>query len=315
MTHSLRYVLVGLLILAATRVVVEGQDASVYNDNVVIVLDGSGSMKEPMDSHGMTKMMAAKEALRSVLSQLPVTTQVGLLVFSSSTNQDWLYPLGPQDTQGLEAAIDSIRPGGGTPLGEYIKMGADRLLQQRAGQYGYGSYRLLIVTDGEARDGRLVDHYAGEVMARGVTIDVIGVKMKKDHTLATKAHSYRRADDPASLTKAIAAVMAEVSAADASDATGENAFEILAALPAEVAQVMVQSLAASGNHAIGETPSVQAQAGEGGRRTAPSATGGPPPLSKIDSNTPGIGAFMTVMGMIAIVAVGLAVWRVRSRIR
>ncbi len=313
MIHSLRFAFVGLLILAATQVAALGQE--VYNDNVVIVLDGSGSMKEPMDSHGTTKMMAAKQALHSVLSQLPGTTHVGLLVFTNNTSQDWLYPLGPQDAQQLAAAIDSIQPGGGTPLGKYIKKGADRLLQQRARQFGYGSYRLLIVTDGEARDDRLVDRHAGEVMARGFTIDVIGVKMKKDHTLATKVHSYRRADDPASLTKAIAAVMAEVSAADTSDATGENAFEILAPLPAEVARAMVQSLAASGNHGIGEAPPVQSQADDGGRRTAPSpsTTGGPPPLSEIDSSTPGIVGFVAVVCVIAIIAVGLAVWRIRSR--
>jgi len=312
MTHSLRSVLVGLLILAATHVVALGQE--VYSDNVVIVLDGSGSMQDPMDSHGMTKMMAAKEALHSVLSQLTATTHVGLLVFTNNTRQDWLYPLGPQDAQQLGAAIDAIQPGGGTPLGEYIKKGADRLLQQRAKQFGYGSYRLLIVTDGEAQDDRLVDRHAGEIMARGVTIDVIGVKMKKDHTLATKVHSYRRADDSASLTKAIAAVMAEVSAADTSDATGENAFEILAPLPAEVARAMVQSLAASGNHAIGEAPPVQAQANDIGRRTSPSKTVGTPPPAEIDSSISGIFVFAAGVCVIAIVLIGLAAWRVRGRL-
>ncbi len=313
MIPALRLVLVGLPILAATQVAVEGQE--VYSDNVVIVLDGSGSMKEPMDLHGMTKMRAAKEALHSVLSQLPATTHVGLLVFSNSTNQDWLYPLGPQDPQKLKAAIDSIQPGGGTPLGEYMKKGADRLLQQRAGQFGYGSYRLLIVTDGEARDELLVDRHAAEAMARGITIDVIGVRMKKDHTLATKVHSYRRADDPASLTKAIAAVMAEVSAADTSDATGENAFEILAPLPPEVARAMVQSLAVSGNHEIGEPPPVPVRANAGVPRTVPPAskTKVPPPLSEIDSSAPGIVGFVATVCVIAIITVGLVVWRIRSR--
>ena len=35
---------------------------------------------------------------------------------------------------------------------------------------------------------------------------IIGVNMKSDHTLATKVHSYRRADDPSSLTKAFSDV-------------------------------------------------------------------------------------------------------------
>ena len=314
MTRSLPSILVGILMLGTTQVVVEGQE--VYSDNVVIVLDGSGSMKEPMRSGGMAKMAAAKQALHAVLSQLPGTTQVGLLVFSASTRKDWLYPLGPQDAKRLEAAIDSIRPGGGTPLGEYIKKGADRLLQQRAKQFGYGSYRLLIVTDGEAQDERLVDRHAGEVMARGITIDVIGVRMKTDHPLATKVHSYRRANDPASLTQAIADVMAEVSGTDTSDAAGENAFGVLAAVPPEIAQAMVQSLATSGNHPIGEAPRAEHGAGEGGRKGAPppAANGGRAPSPQVDSGSTGIGILLAAAAVVSLIVLALVVRRLKGSV-
>ena len=119
-----------------------------YN-NVVIVLDASGSMNDVMRGTTVQKMKAAKSALIKVIDQIPENTNVGLLVFGSSNVQDdWVYPLGPINREMLETAIQLPMPEGRTPLGAYIKKGADRLLDQRKKQFGYGTYRLLVVTDG-----------------------------------------------------------------------------------------------------------------------------------------------------------------------
>lgn len=224
-----------------------------YRDNVVIVLDASGSMKQRMRGSGVQKMEAAKAALKSVLQNLPPTTHIGLLVFSAKNlRNDWVYPLGPREEERLLEAIDQPIPESGTPLGEYIKMGADRLLEARAQQYGYGTYRLLIVTDGNANDPELVNRYTPEVLARGILVDVIGVDMKTDHTLASMAHSYRRANDPDSLERAIREVFAELSS-DTGDFSMEEAFELIAPFPVECAEAALQALSTSGNWPIGET--------------------------------------------------------------
>ena len=76
-----------------------------------------------------------------------------------------------------------------------MKKGADTLLKARKSQYGYGSYRLLVVTDGEASDPGLVERFTPDIISRGIITDVIGVDMNKAHTLATKVHSYRSAND------------------------------------------------------------------------------------------------------------------------
>jgi len=212
--------------------------APLDHGNVVILLDASGSMGRPMADSQMTKMAAAKAALRETLTQAPPDTHIGLLVFS------------PREDARLLEAIDAPSPGGGTPLGKYIRRAADRLLEQRARQRGYGAYRLLIVTDGEADDPDKVDRYTAEILARGVTMDVIGVDMKSDHTLAAKAHSYRRANDPESLRKAVADVFAEVADAGG-DAAAENAFAEIAPIPSEIAAAMLEALARSGNEPIG----------------------------------------------------------------
>ncbi|MCS1408673.1 MAG: hypothetical protein M2R45_01849 [Verrucomicrobia subdivision 3 bacterium] len=248
-------VLIALLSLSPLTVAQERQieTSAEYHDNVVIVLDASGSMKQRMRSSGINKMNAAKAALKAVLKNVPETTHIGLLVFSANNLEDhWVYPLGPRDESRLIAAIDRPQANHGTPLGEYIKIGTDRLLEARTQQYGYGTYRLLIVTDGDANDPELVDLYTPEVLARGITMDVIGVDMDQDHTLATMAHSYRRANDPDSLKKAIQEVFAELST-DSGDFSMDEAFELIAPLPIECAAAALQALSAAGNQPIGES--------------------------------------------------------------
>ena len=228
-------------------------------DHVVVVLDASGSMKQKMPGSDQTKMEAAKDALIGVLGNIPQSTHVGLLVFSAANIKDhWVFPLGKRDDAALLPAIRSIKPNRGTPLGQYIKIGADRLLEERKTQFGYGTYRLLVVTDGEANDKNLVDKYTPEVLSRGLRVDVIGVAMNTDHTLATKVHTYRRANDASTLKQAIAEVFAEVGSQQGNQAD-EDAFDLLEPLPTEFASIAIASLSNSGNDPIGNTSNAPQQ--------------------------------------------------------
>jgi len=253
-------------------------------DNVVIVLDGSGSMARPLPGANTDKMTAAKAALKQVLQTVPQETHIGLLVFSAKgIEDDWVYPLGPREDAKLTEAIDRPRPGNDTPLGAYIKKGADRLLEQRAKQFGYGTFRLLIVTDGEATDPKVMERNTPEVIARGITVDVIGVAMNQRHTLATKVHSYRSANDPASLKRALAEVFGEIGGRG-DDTTATEAFSELGSIPSEIAQAMIQALSSSGNHPIGERPrpsqpAVVAPAPAPAAQPGPSAQAAPPPVA------------------------------------
>ncbi len=223
------------------------------HDNIVILLDSSGSMAERMPGTRQDKLTAAKTALKEVLQRLPASTHVGLLVFGGGHQRadDWVYPLGPREDTRLIRAIDGMHADGGTPLGAYIKRAADRLLEERARQLGYGTFRLLIVSDGEAQDQELVNRYTPEVMSRGITVDVIGVAMARRHTLATRAHSYRAANDSESLRRALHEVLGEVGGS-VDDLAGADAFGQLAPIPTEVAAAALHTLATPGNQPIGE---------------------------------------------------------------
>lgn len=275
------------------------------NQNVVIVLDDSGSMGEALRSdRRTTKIDAARAALRTVLEQLPDDSQVGVLVLNGEQDP-WLMPLAPIDKAKVNSLVSRIRAGGGTPLGRSMKIAADALLQARSKQH-YGTYKLLIVTDGEAGDNELVEQYLPDIVSRGLVLDVIGVDMKQNHSLATKVQTYRRADDARSLEQAISDVVLGESSADASDA-GESDFEILNGLSSEVATEILATLAEQGNHPIGQQDRT---ASFGAAETVPAPSG---PVATVPHGssrqvtppTRGAGTFGAIFGSLCVCSVAM----------
>lgn len=216
------------------------------DSTVVVILDDSGSMKQPMSS-GMLRIDAAKQALTSVLSQLPPDTRVGVLTLNTKLNGvHWIVPIGKIGDTDWRERVGRIKAEGGTMLGEFSKVGADELLKLRASGR-YGSYRLLIVTDGEASDPAVLGSYLPDIMSRGLTLDVIGVSMASEHSLARLAHSYRSADDAEALTAAISEVFAETTGDDQSS---QSDFDLLQGLPDGVSEEVIKSLMVVRNEPI-----------------------------------------------------------------
>lgn len=218
--------------------------------NIVVVLDGSGSMGERFSKSNerITRMEAAKKALVQILSQLPANTNLGIVVFSDSHN-GWLVKLGPVDKANLTKQILSVREGRGTPLGRYMKDGANALLELRAKQKS-GIYKLIIVTDGESNDDAetpLIGQYG--ILSKGLRVEVIGVDMGGKHTLATKV-PYQSAESAEQLTSAVKHVLAE--------STGKNDhsedYDLIAPLPPEVAMAALTALSEVDNEPIGQKP-------------------------------------------------------------
>lgn len=207
---------------------------------IVVVVDDSGSMSDWMRSERIRKIDAARQSLVVVLKSLPRDAKVGVLAL----NAGWLVPLQTLDRERLQRSIRDLKARGSTPLGERMREASDELLALRKKDI-YGDYRLLVVTDGEAGDQELLAYVLPDIMSRGFVVDVIGVDMESEHSLATRVHNYRRADDPASLSAAIASSLAE---SDASDVVaGESDFELLAPLPVEITPVVISALTSANN--------------------------------------------------------------------
>lgn len=220
---------------------------SIAQDNVVIVLDDSGSMNEKMRNGG-TRIEAAKSAIAAVLKQFKRDTKLGVLLLNGSPSKEhWAIPLEPLSVENSTRLVKALRADGGTPLGDRIREGADALLKMREKQI-FGNYRLLIVTDGEANDARLLAAYLPDVLSRGIIVDAIGVDMKQDHSLATQVHSYRRADDQTALQKAVQEVFAERD--DWASVNSAEDFSLLEAIDSGTAKEVIDLLAKPNNSAI-----------------------------------------------------------------
>ncbi len=128
-------------------------DSSTQPKKLLLILDVSGSMKEP-DASGETKMKASQAALTSVVeSSLPSTTQVGLRVFGAEVvggkpteeacaDTQSVHPLTPLDRAGLVKLINGAKPKGETPLGYTLTQAINDLGTD-------GERNIVMISDGK----------------------------------------------------------------------------------------------------------------------------------------------------------------------
>lgn len=219
--------------------------------NIVIVLDNSGSMGRTLEQDAIhSRMDAAKNALQNVIKSLPDDTQLGMILLNGDWN-DWCIPLGPLNKDLSKIKISELYPTGGTPLGGAIKAGCDQLLALRQKQK-YGTYILLVVTDGEANDPSAVEEYVNDINTRGINLHVIGLDMQQDHSLARKVDSYQNAYSDKELASAISKTFAETALSDKN--TSSEDFDALEGLPDAIAMGALAALANFPNYPIGEKP-------------------------------------------------------------
>lgn len=245
----MKNVLFGFLILLCNFVVAA-------DNNVVIVVDTSGSMDDVMRV-GRSRIDVTKDVLINVLKDLPESTHIGIVSF-----RGWVYEFGPVDKPKLEQSIREMQAYGGTPLWEYIKEGADKLLEVRQKNSNSGVYKLIVATDGEAQDDYLAERgrkgigYLSDIKNRGIIIDAIGVDMATDHKLATQVNgTYMRGDDPTSLKQAVQRAIAEVKF---EDAKFNGDFQAIAELPEEFAAGAVSAVSTYQNQPVGEETPIAA---------------------------------------------------------
>jgi Ca-activated chloride channel homolog len=186
--------------------------------NFYFIVDGSGSMSEALnkqcqgDKRFGSRLEGAKWAVEQFIPLVPRDVNLGLWTFDANGNSERL-PLGPESRAQFLTAVQKIKAGGRTPLTESIEQGVNRLVQQRDKQLGYGEFRLIVVTDGEAT-GRALPQAVAYARERRIPIYTIGLCIGAQHELRKYSVSYRAADSIEALRRGLEETLAETNVFD-----------------------------------------------------------------------------------------------------
>ena len=194
---------------------ISGATASLAR-NFYFVFDGSGSMGDGPDGSCVgdqsfsTKVEGAKWAVREFIKKVPNDVNLGLYVFDWNGERE-VVSLASGNHQKFLQEINNIKASGGTPLAEGMNVATERLINQYKKQLGYGEYRLVVVTDGEASS---IPEASLNAIRHGISIYAIGLCIGKDHPLRQYALSYRAADSAEDLRKGLEETLAELPSFD-----------------------------------------------------------------------------------------------------
>ena len=191
--------------------------------NFYFIFDGSGSMRHPpahasasADKTFGSKAQGAKWAVHEFISKVPDDVNLGLFVFDRRGARQ-LVRLSAGNREEFLRQIDAVEPMGNTPLGRAISIGVKELEKQYNKQLGYGEFRLIVLTDGEATDS--LASGVNEALRYKIPIYTIGFDMPATHALRKHSVSYRAADSASEVEQALEAAGAEL------DVYGPTAFK------------------------------------------------------------------------------------------
>lgn len=191
--------------------------------NFYVVFDGSGSMNEaPCEVAGAdeskvksfdTRLSGAKWAVEELMKSVPEDVNLGLWVFDASGSRE-VVPLGANNRAQFLDEIRNVSGGGGTPLPESMVNGAKVLAAQRDRQLGYGDFRLVVVTDGDAKG---IEKAGKMALNLKIPIYSVGFCIDGQHDLMKCSVSYQAANSPSELAAGLKEALAEASDFNASD--------------------------------------------------------------------------------------------------
>jgi uncharacterized protein with von Willebrand factor type A (vWA) domain len=199
----------------ATIIFDESAGVASTASNFYFVFDMSGSMDD--NCSGKRKIDGAKEAIARFMKNIPDDVNIGLMVFGTGTGDGYAeaLPLGSGNKEEFLKIINSLEPKGRTPLGEAILASVDKIVEQYKKQLGYGTYRIIIITDGE-QTGIDLKQPCNYLAQHGfIGLYSIGLCMKSSHTLKNYSLSYRDANNYEELEKALVQATAESDVFDA----------------------------------------------------------------------------------------------------
>ena len=193
----------------------ESDGVASTTSNFYFAFDMSGSMNEKCS--GKRKIDGAKEAVTRFMKNIPDDVNIGLMIFGTRSGEGYeeTLPIGSGNKDEFLKIIDNLQPEGQTPLGEALLASVDRITEQYKKQLGYGTYRIIIITDGE-QTGIDLKQPCNYLAQHGfIGLYSIGLCMKSSHTLKKYSLSYRDANNYEELEQALVEATAESDMFDA----------------------------------------------------------------------------------------------------
>lgn len=192
-----------------TTLVATSED-EITADNLMLVFDLSGSMSEQACEGGGTKAAVARRSITAFIPTVPPSTRLGLIVFDNGAAKE-MVPLGLNNRDQIAAVADQARLGGGTPLGASLTLAYGSLAERAKAQQGSGSYRIMILTDGEASDRALMDANINAILAKTpIEVHTAGFCIGAGHALNKRGETYyASANTPDAILAAFSAALAE----------------------------------------------------------------------------------------------------------
>ncbi|MER7606347.1 VWA domain-containing protein [Nocardioides sp. NPDC127503] len=189
----------------------EEQNQGTYG-RMILVLDSSGSMKEPAGG-GTTKIQAAKQALGTVIDDLPESADVGMRVFGAKVfgrkqkgaceDTQLVVEPGTGNRDDLRSAVSGYKPYGETPIPVALERAAEDIGSE-------GKRSIVLVSDGESTCGDPCPA-AQAIADQGIDlqIDVVGLSVsgkarRQLECIAEKGNgTYYDADDAEGIGESI----------------------------------------------------------------------------------------------------------------
>ena len=190
----------------------ERLDPQLTRDNYMVVLDMSGSMSTPQCAGAYeSKAHAAKAAMERWLEGVPDEANLGLIVFGKQ-GTSIRTPLGRNNRPQFLDAVHQSSPEGGTPLQTAVAMAHQELERGARRQRGYGTYRLVVITDGEHSRGEDPREEVGRIAgnpANPIEIHTLGFCIEDSALNQPGTTIYRSAQNPEQLAEGLDSVLAE----------------------------------------------------------------------------------------------------------
>jgi Ca-activated chloride channel homolog len=133
---------------------------------VIVAIDSSLSMRA--DDVSSTRLAAAQKTARTFIDELPKKFRVAILGFSG---RPYVAVPPTEDRDLVHTALNSLRTGEGTSLGDAIALGVKLARQERASDGTIPPTAMLVISDGAQKSGRTTPEQAAlQAAARHIPV-------------------------------------------------------------------------------------------------------------------------------------------------